>query len=109
LLMTQVGGRRMIAAMNQVVAVGARTVEQPVAARRGIFERRDAQTVVERTGVARVGVALLAQVRDLGLLQLEVVRAVRGVAVQAVLPHRRMLPQERAALLGMAGVALLVD
>src|SRR3982751_6598021 len=31
------------------------------------------------------------------------------MAVQAALPHRRVLPQEGAPLLGVAGVALLVD
>ena len=53
--------------------------------------------------------ALLAQQRRLDLQHLLVVRAVGVVAVQAVLAHRRVLPQERAALLGVAGVAVLVD
>ena len=59
--------------------------------------------------MARVGVALLAEERHRGRLQLEVVRAVRRVAVEAVLAHRRVLPEERAALLGVALVAELVD
>ena len=36
-------------------------------------------------------------------------RAVRIMAVQAVLAHRRMFEQERSALLGMARVAIVVD
>ena len=38
-----------------------------------------------------------------------IVRAVRVVAVQAVFADRRMLEQERSALLGMAFVASVVD
>ena len=41
--------------------------------------------------------------------QFLVIRAMRDVTVHAVLAHRCVLPQERTALLGVAGVALVVD
>src|SRR5262245_34896270 len=56
-----------------------------------------------------IGVALLAQTRPRDLQQEVVDRAVRIVAVQAALAHRGMLPQERAALLRMASVAIVID
>ena len=52
---------------------------------------------------------LLAQARPRNLQQEVIVRAVRIVTVQAILGHRRVLPQERPALLGMALEASLVD
>src|SRR6476659_8049526 len=54
-------------------------------------------------------VALLAEPRLRDLEQLLVGGAVRVVAVRAALDHRRMLPHERPALFGVAGVADLVD
>ena len=51
---------------------------------------------------------LLAQQRTRGDQELLVVRAVRRVAVDATVAHRRMLEQERPALLRVAGVADLV-
>src|SRR5687767_9882883 len=110
--MRQIGARWMVAAVHGGMAVDAGAVEQPVAgegARRLVLERRHAQAVVESARVPGVGVALLAQIRDGGALELQVVRAVGRVAVEAALPHRRVLPQERPPLLGMAGIALLVD
>ena len=56
-----------------------------------------------------VQMAPLAEVRLLGHQHLVVVRSVRVVAVEAALAHRRVLPQERAAFLGVALQALLVD
>src|SRR5690242_10460251 len=96
----------MVAAMDGRVAVDAGPVEDAVAGPRLVGQ---GGAVVEGPRVARVRVALLAEVGDRGLLQLLVVRAVRGVAVQAALAHRRVLPEKRPALFGVAGVALLVD
>src|SRR6185369_17078710 len=106
LLVTQVRARRVIAAVDGCVTVEARAVEDPVA-RLGLVGQGGA--VVQGAGVPGVRVALLAEERYGRLLQLEMVRAVRGMAVQAALTHRRVLPEERTALLGVAGVALLVD
>src|SRR5215467_3231066 len=57
----------------------------------------------------KIGVALLAQPRPRDLQQEVVDRAVRIMAIQAVLSDRGMLPQERAALFRMAFVAIVVD
>src|SRR5215470_10313509 len=57
----------------------------------------------------KIGVALLAQPRPRDLQQEVVDRTVRIMAVQAVLAHRGMLPQERAALFRMALVAIVVN
>ena len=59
--------------------------------------------------IVRLPVALLAEEGPRGHQQLVLVGPVRCVAVGAVLAHRRMLPQERTALLGMAGEAELID
>src|SRR6516162_2619315 len=56
-----------------------------------------------------IGVALLAQTRPRDLQQEVVDRAVRIVAVEAALAHRSMFPQERAALLRVALVAIVVN
>src|SRR2546430_11323482 len=63
---------------------------------------------IDRAGMVR-GMALLAQPRCPGLEQRGIVRAMRGVAGGAVLLHRLVTPQERAAPLGMAGITGLVD
>src|SRR6185295_10883476 len=104
--MAEVRARRVVAAMDRGVAVETGTVEDPVARPRAVAQGGG---VVERAGVPGVGVALLAEERNRGLLQLQVVRSVRRMTVQAVLADRRMLPKERAALFGVAAVALLVD
>ena len=59
--------------------------------------------------MVRGGMALLAQARPRDLEHGFLHGAVRIVAVQAVLPHRSMLPKERPALLRMALVANIVD
>ena len=56
-----------------------------------------------------VRMALLAQERHRRHEQRVLVRAVRRVAVEAAVAHRRVLEQERSALLGVALVAVLVD
>ena len=55
--------------------------------------------------VAATFMACLAQARRSDLQQWRVIGAVRRVAVQTVLDNRRMLPQEWAALVRMAGCA----
>src|SRR6266516_2251390 len=71
---------------------------------------------VEGRGISRIawvpgeiGVTLLAQARPRDPQQEIVDRAVRVVTVEAVLAYRGMFPQERAALLRMASVAIVVD
>src|SRR3972149_4380173 len=64
--------------------------------------------VVDGARVRRDDVARLAQVRGLELQKRIVIGPVRVVAVRAVLPHRRVLPEERPPLLGVALVAGLV-
>ena len=54
-------------------------------------------------------VALEAQPRARHFQRVLVDRAMRIVTVQAILAHRRMLEQERSALFGVAGVAIVVD
>src|SRR4029079_16593039 len=63
---TQVGARRMVAAVDGGMAVEAGAVEQAVGRPSGVGQ---GGAVVQRAGVPRVGVALLAQVRHRGLLQ----------------------------------------
>ena len=59
--------------------------------------------------VHEIGVALLAQEGNRRDQQRILIRAVRRVAVEAILAYRWMLEQERTALLGMALIARLVD
>ena len=59
--------------------------------------------------VQEIRVALLAQERNRRHQQRALIRAVRRVAVEAVLANGGMLEQERTALLGMALIARLVD
>ena len=57
----------------------------------------------------RRGMALLAQPRARDLQHGIVDRAMGVMAVQAVLAHRRVFPQERSALLGVTLVTGVVD
>ena len=59
--------------------------------------------------VNEIGVALLAQEGNRRDQQRILIRAVRRVAIEAVLADGCMLEQERTALLGMALIARLVD
>src|SRR5687768_17252351 len=70
-------------------------------------ELRIAQ-VVERSRMARVQMAALTEIRHLRQQQLVVIRAVGLMARRAVLADGGVLPQERTALLGVAGVAELI-
>jgi len=54
-------------------------------------------------------VALIAEPRPRHFQHVLVDRAVRVVAVQAILAHRRVLEQERPALFGMTLVASVID
>src|SRR5579871_6971874 len=89
------GPRRLIAGGKQAIDGGRRPVGQIGAA-------------VDRTGVIGA-VAVLAQPRRALLEQRGIGGAVRGMAVGAVVGDRAVLPQERAATVGVAGVAGVVD
>src|SRR5215468_411160 len=93
------GSRRAVRTMVLRVAVLALAVE--------CVDRLRISRIAGVPG--KIGVALLAQPRPRDLQQEVVDRAVRIVAVQAVLAHRGMLPQERAALLCVTFVAIVVD
>lgn len=86
------------------------TVDASSANRPSIDGRRvDVTLVIDITRVALERMALLTQIRQAQLGRCRVIRAVRIVAVGAILAHRRMLPQHRAALFGVAVVTGFVD
>ena len=64
--------------------------------------------VMSCSGMSVLRMTLLAQQRTRGDEELLVVRAVRRVTVDATVAHRRVLEQERAALLRVTGEADLV-
>lgn len=64
---------------------------------------------VNTAGVEGGKVALLAQVGLSAHQQVFVVRTMRRVAIATVFLYRRVFPQKRPALFGMAVEALLVD
>src|SRR5450759_4458745 len=88
--------RWAVRAMDCVVAVLTRTSH-------GLYSRRPIAKPVTKA------VAFGAQPRSRDLEKVFVHRAMRIVAVHAVLAHRRVFEQERSALLGMALVAIVVD
>ena len=96
----------MVGSVHVLMAVLARMLDHAIARTR--TELRVAQ-VVERARMARVQMAALTEIRHLRDQQLVVIRAVRLMARRAVLADRRVLPQERPALLGVAGVAELIQ
>lgn len=96
----------MVAAVNRLVAVRAAAIEFTIGWPRAV---RVGRCVIEGAGVPRIGVALLAEERCRSLLQLEVIRAMRRVAVQATLPNWGVLPEEGSSLLCVTRVALIVD
>src|SRR3990172_3275066 len=92
-------GRWVVGAMDLAMAVGA-----------GAIEDKPHLGVCLGSGrVAALHVALLAEPWFGDLEELLVVGSVGLVAVGAALRRRRMLPEEGAALLRMAGVAVLVN
>src|SRR6266540_5100113 len=101
----EVGRRWRVGAVDVLVAVLAGVLDGAVVDA-GAGER--VAEVVERARVPRVQVAALAQIWEFGLQHLVVVGAVRVMAIQAVLAHRGVLPEEGAALLGVAGQAELI-
>src|SRR6266481_782595 len=80
------------------MAVGATTVEV-LDGTKGLRLRRVAAAVM----------AVVAHARHANFQQLRVVAAVRFVAVGAVFEYRRMLPQKRAAPLGVTAQAILIS
>ena len=99
----------MIAAVNGRVAIGARAQQQLL--RRGRATGLHRQTAAAQCGrgVQGARVTALAQPRRPHFQQWGDVRSVRNMAVAAIVGGRRMLPQERAPLLGVTAVAGLVD
>src|SRR6185436_2975265 len=105
----QVSAGRGVGAVDRDVAVPAGMLRGPVAHAGDGGSGGAVARVVEGAGVTRVEVAALAEEGLLRDQHLVVVRPVGVVAVQAVLAHGRVLPEERAALLRVALQALLVD
>src|SRR5512142_217800 len=103
---SEVRPRRRVRAVDVVVAVAAAVLDRAVA--RVPADDRVAQ-VVERARVPRAQVTPLAEPRQLRDEQTLVIRSVRRVARRAVLANGRVFPQERAALVRVAGVTKLVD
>ena len=60
--------------------------------------------IVESSGMPRAQVTSLAEVRHLGHQQLLVIRAMRVVAIEAVLAYRSVFPHERPAFFGVASI-----
>src|SRR5262249_17894690 len=88
---------RMVRAMNLLMAIHTSpVVGDDVEAARGLMAPQ------------HVHVARLAKLGGSGFHQAQVVRPMGHVAVQAVLPHGRVLPEHRGAALGVAGVALRI-
>src|SRR5690606_7090665 len=85
---------RVVRSVDLLVAVLARAAEQELGARHPRLGR-----------VARLDVAGLAESRSRHLEHVLAQRPVRVVAVHAVLDDRRVLPEERTALVGVARVA----
>ena len=86
-----------------------RTMNLDVAVDAALVEDEPTGGGPQQVGAMVEAVALAA---DLGLLRLQhrlVGGAMCVVTIQAILAHRRVLPQERTALLGMALVAIVVD
>src|SRR3954471_21787648 len=94
---------RVIRAVNLRVALDAGASRDAVAARVHLG------LVVDRRRVAARNMAALAQHRQLGDQQPLVVRSVRVVTGDAALAGHLVIPQERTALLGVAGRARFVD
>jgi hypothetical protein len=84
--------------MDLGVAVSAGTVKDKARARSKRLGR-----------MPGLNVALLAEPGHPGLKKAGMDRAMGVVTVQAVFPYRRVLPEKRAALLGVALVTVFVD
>src|SRR5262249_40404820 len=98
--------RRAVRAVDLCVAVRAGAIDQTHIGQRTVRHVAPGQQL---RGMADLRVTLLAKDRPRGNEQLLVVGAVRRMAGEAVFPHRRMLEQERTALLSVTIVASLVD
>ena len=75
----------------------------------GSARRRNPRAAIESARMEGLRVALLAEPWRTGLEQSGLHRTMRIVAVAAVFADRRVLPQERSAFVGVAGIAGLVD
>src|SRR2546425_7245529 len=99
--------RRMVGAVNGGVTVHARPPEDELGGRPG--EEAHVPTVRRARMDPHLVVALLAQPWLRDLQHLFVIRPVGIVTVRAALEYRRVLPEERAALFRVAGVAGVVQ
>ena len=102
----QLDSRRVVRPVHLRMAIDAAPGEQE--ARSAGAAARQPGRRARHGGMARHRMALLAQQRRILLQPRLIDRTVRVMAQGAVLGHRRMLPQERAALFRVAGVAGLV-
>jgi hypothetical protein len=118
-LALELGAGRTIRSMYQHMAVqaGTRSKLSPRVLRyRRIVKTADTQRIaahqiggtVDSAGVI-AAMAFLAQVWRASFQQRRFGRTVRCMAVGAIVKHGAMLPQERAAFLGVAGVTGFVD
>ncbi len=99
-LSAEIRAGRRVAAMDVLVTVLARVLDCSVGGPAN--GRSRIASVIERTGVTRVEVTPLAEVRLLGQQQFVVIGAVWIVTIQAVLPYGRVLPKEGPSLLRVA-------
>ena len=97
----------MIRAVNPAVTVQTRFTQKFALVRASTAGQL--RGIEERTGMTRIRMAGLAQIRCLQLEHRQMVRAVRIVAATAILPHRRVLPQHWPAFFLMADVTGFVE
>ena len=87
--------------MNLRMTVLATPIQQPRVRRAANARVASNKQIV---GVASIRVALLAQKRPRRSKQHVVIRAMGFMTIHAIVAYRRVLPQERAAFFGMAGI-----
>ena len=99
----------MIGAVNLAVAVSAVHPDlEASTARISIIEIQEVPDMSAAASCPDICMALLAQLRPLLVQQRLVVRTMDPMAQGTVFAYRRMLPQVRAALFGMAGITGIV-
>ena len=99
----------MIAAVNGGVTIETRPQQQLRRRRRPARLRRQAAPAECRGSVKAAGVTALAKPWRAHFQQWRDIRAVRDVAIAAIIRRRWMFPQVRPALVGMTDVAGFVD
>ncbi len=86
--------------MDLPVAIGTAAIDSPYVQRFSGGGRMARQ---------HMNMALLAQQANASSQKLRIVRAMRRVTVQAILADRRMVPEKRTPLFGMAGVTHIIN